>query len=80
MGMKKPSIRKNPQLEQVLLLYCVIRKYIEHNIDVIRFSDHVIDLGPEGGDEGGYLVAAGTPKEISCISDSSTGNLLSSHL
>ena len=52
---------------------------IEHNIDVIRFSDHVIDLGPEGGDEGGYLVAEGSPEEVSYISDSSTGNLLRSH-
>jgi excinuclease ABC subunit A len=37
---------------------------IEHNLDVVKAADHVIDLGPEGGDAGGYLVAAGTPEEV----------------
>ncbi len=38
---------------------------IEHNLDVIKSADHIIDLGPEGGDEGGYLIAEGTPEEVS---------------
>ena len=37
---------------------------IEHNLDVIKTADHIIDLGPEGGDEGGLVVAEGTPEEI----------------
>jgi excinuclease ABC subunit A len=37
---------------------------IEHNLDVIKMADHVIDLGPEGGDRGGTLVVAGTPEQV----------------
>jgi excinuclease ABC subunit A len=49
---------------------------IEHNMDVIKTADYVIDLGPEGGDRGGYLVAAGTPEEITGIRASYTGRFL----
>jgi len=49
---------------------------IEHNLDVIKNADHIIDLGPEGGDEGGKVVATGTPHEISKISKSYTGQYL----
>jgi len=49
---------------------------IEHNLDVIKCADHVIDLGPEGGDEGGEVVAVGTPEEVSQIKSSYTGNFL----
>jgi excinuclease ABC subunit A len=49
---------------------------IEHNLDVIRCADHVIDLGPEGGDEGGAIVAAGTPEEVSKCKASYTGQYL----
>ena len=49
---------------------------IEHNMDVIKCADHVIDLGREGGDNGGYLVCAGTPEEIACCEDSYTGRFL----
>jgi len=49
---------------------------IEHNMDVIKNSDWIIDLGPEGGDEGGNLVIAGTPKEVSSFSKSYTGKYL----
>ena len=49
---------------------------IEHNLDVIRNSDWVIDLGPEGGEQGGYLVAQGTPKEIAKVKASYTGKYL----
>ena len=51
---------------------------VEHNLDVIRNSDWVIDLGPEGGDEGGYLVAQGLPKEITKVNASYTGKYLAS--
>ncbi|MEE8551781.1 MAG: excinuclease ABC subunit UvrA [Desulfobacterales bacterium] len=49
---------------------------IEHNMDVIKTADHIIDLGPEGGDDGGYIVGLGTPEEISDIKDSYTGQFL----
>jgi excinuclease ABC subunit A len=49
---------------------------IEHNLEVIKCSDWVIDLGPEGGDKGGTLVAAGTPEEVAAISASHTGAYL----
>ena len=49
---------------------------VEHNLDVIKASDHVIDLGPEGGDEGGYIVAQGTPEEVAEVKESYTGQYL----
>ena len=49
---------------------------IEHNLDVIKVADWVIDLGPEGGDGGGTLVAAGTPEEIAACEGSYTGKYL----
>ncbi len=49
---------------------------IEHNMDVIKTADHIIDLGPEGGDEGGYIVGCGTPEEITAIDNSYTGQFL----
>ena len=49
---------------------------IEHNMDVIKRADHIIDLGPEGGSRGGNIVAEGTPEEVSRIEDSYTGQFL----
>jgi excinuclease ABC subunit A len=49
---------------------------IEHNLDVIKTADWVIDLGPEGGDKGGELIAAGTPEEVASASESYTGQYL----
>ena len=49
---------------------------IEHNLDVIKYADHVIDLGPEGGDKGGEVVAVGTPEEIALVERSHTGFFL----
>lgn len=49
---------------------------IEHNLDVIKTADHIIDLGPEGGDRGGTLVATGTPEEVADHPDSYTGKYL----
>jgi excinuclease ABC subunit A len=53
---------------------------IEHNMDVIKVADHIIDLGPEGGEEGGYIVCSGTPEEIACKNDSYTGKYLKEEL
>ena len=49
---------------------------IEHNMDVIKACDYIIDLGPEGGEGGGYVIGKGTPEEIAMIKDSYTGNFL----
>ncbi|MGC9363085.1 MAG: excinuclease ABC subunit UvrA [Fidelibacterota bacterium] len=49
---------------------------IEHNLDVIKTADHIIDLGPEGGDQGGTIVATGTPENIAAIDHSYTGQFL----
>ncbi|MDO5048183.1 MAG: excinuclease ABC subunit UvrA [Anaerococcus sp.] len=49
---------------------------IEHNLDVIKVADHIIDLGPEGGDGGGSLVASGSPEEIAKVKESYTGKYL----
>jgi len=49
---------------------------IEHNLDIIKTADHIIDLGPEGGDEGGMIVATGTPEEVAANKKSYTGSFL----
>jgi excinuclease ABC subunit A len=49
---------------------------IEHNLDVIRSADHVVDLGPEGGDGGGEVVATGTPEDVARVEGSHTGRFL----
>ena len=49
---------------------------IEHNLDVAKVADYIIDLGPEGGDKGGEVVAEGTPEEICQVSRSYTGQYL----
>jgi excinuclease ABC subunit A len=49
---------------------------IEHNLDIIKSSDYIIDLGPDGGDRGGQLVAAGTPEEVCDVKESYTGQVL----
>jgi excinuclease ABC subunit A len=53
---------------------------IEHNLDIIKVADSVIDLGPEGGDRGGELVAFGTPREICNVDASYTGQFLRDYL
>jgi excinuclease ABC subunit A len=49
---------------------------IEHNLDVIKVADHIIDLGPEGGDRGGEVIAIGTPEKIANSKKSYTGQFL----
>ena len=53
---------------------------IEHNLDVIKSADYIIDLGPEGGDEGGYVVAMGTPEEVAKCEASYTGHYIQGYL
>ncbi|MGJ8611931.1 MAG: hypothetical protein ACSHWY_12595, partial [Octadecabacter sp.] len=49
---------------------------IEHNLDVVKTADHVIDIGPEGGDKGGTVVAVGTPEKVAEVEASHTGRYL----
>ena len=53
---------------------------IEHNLDVIKSADHIIDLGPEGGSGGGKIVATGTPEEVAKVKKSFTGQALKAAL
>jgi excinuclease ABC subunit A len=53
---------------------------IEHNLDVIKTADYVIDLGPEGGHKGGELIVCGTPEEVAACKESYTGKYLAEYL
>jgi excinuclease ABC subunit A len=53
---------------------------IEHNLDVIKVADRLIDLGPEGGEEGGRVVATGTPEQVAKVAGSYTGSFLAEML
>ena len=53
---------------------------IEHNLDVVKTADHVIDIGPEGGDGGGQIVATGTPEQVAKVAESHTGRYLAEML
>ena len=50
---------------------------IEHNLDIVKNADHVIDMGPEGGQAGGQVVAEGTPEQVAKVKNSFTGQYLS---
>jgi excinuclease ABC subunit A len=75
--------------EDILLLMSVIDELvdkgntvivIEHNFDVVKCADHIIDLGPEGGDKGGQIIATGTPEELAADQKSITGEYLRPYL
>ncbi len=53
---------------------------IEHNLDVIKVADHIIDIGPEGGDKGGTVIAQGTPEQVAQVDGSYTGQYLRAKL
>lgn len=53
---------------------------IEHNLDLIKTADHIIDIGPEGGDRGGTIVAQGTPEQVAKVAQSYTGQYLQKYL
>ena len=79
----EPSIGLHPLDVQVLLgVFQALLDHgatvlvIEHDLDVIRNADYVIDMGPGGGDAGGRIVASGTPQEIKMNKDSVTGRFL----
>jgi len=53
---------------------------IEHNLDVLKCVDYLVDVGPEGGENGGFVVATGTPEEVAATKKSLTGQYLKKHL
>ena len=53
---------------------------IEHNLDVIKTADYIVDMGPEGGDKGGTVVVCGTPEEVAACKESYTGKYVAKYL
>lgn len=75
-GLHSSDVRKLIEVLQRLVNNGDTVLVIEHNLDVIKSADYIIDIGPEGGDEGGTIVAAGTPEEIAEVPESYTGKYL----
>ena len=75
-GLHFEDIRKLLQVLQRLVSAGNTVIVIEHNLDVVKTADWIIDLGPEGGDQGGKVVAVGTPEEVAAHPDSHTGRFL----
>lgn len=75
-GLHFEDVRKLIVLLQELVNQGNTVLVIEHNMDVIKSSDCIIDLGPDGGDKGGYIVAEGTPETVARVSQSETGKYL----
>jgi excinuclease ABC subunit A len=79
-GLHFEDVRKLLEVLQALVEQGNTIVVIEHNLEVIKTADWIIDLGPEGGDKGGRIVATGTPEEIAGTPESYTGQYLASHL
>jgi excinuclease ABC subunit A len=75
-GLHFDDIRKLLSCFQSLVDHGHTVLVVEHNLDVVKFADYVIDLGPEQGEEGGYVVAAGTPEQVAACKASHTGRFL----
>ena len=75
-GLHFEDVRKLLEVLQALVEQGNTVIVIEHNLEVIKTADHIIDLGPDGGDKGGRLVATGTPDEIAATAESHTGTFL----
>ena len=79
-GLHFEDIKKLLQVLQMLVEQGNTVVVIEHNLDVIKTADYIVDLGPEGGDGGGEIIAAGTPEEIVKVARSYTGKYLKGKL
>jgi excinuclease ABC subunit A len=79
-GLHFEDVKKLLEVLQALVKQGNTVVVIEHNLEVIKTADWIVDLGPEGGDGGGRLVAAGTPEEIALTAESYTGQFLAPHL
>ena len=75
-GLHTDDVRKLLEVLQRLVDSGNTVVVIEHNLDVIKCADHIIDLGPEGGDGGGTIVCTGTPEEVAACEASYTGHYL----
>ena len=75
-GLHSEDVRKLLEVLQRLVDTGNTVVVIEHNLDVIKCADHLIDLGPEGGDGGGTIVCTGTPEEVAACPESFTGQYL----
>ena len=75
-GLHSDDVRKLLEVLQRLVEGGNTVVVIEHNLDVIKCADHLIDLGPEGGDGGGTIVCTGTPEEVAACPESYTGQYL----
>ncbi len=75
-GLHFEDIKKLVELIQELADQGNTVLVIEHNMDVVKCADHIIDLGPDGGKAGGHIVATGTPEEVALVPDSETGKFL----
>ena len=79
-GLHAADVHKLIEVLQALVEVGNTVLVIEHNLDVIKTADYLIDLGPEGGDGGGFVVASGTPEEVAQVEESYTGQYLRSYL
>jgi excinuclease ABC subunit A len=79
-GLHFDDIKKLIQILQSLVDQGNTVIVIEHNLDIIKVADHIIDIGPEGGKAGGRLVGVGTPEEIARLPESHTGVFLAPYL
>ena len=79
-GLHFEDVKKLIEVLQTLVDHGNTIIVIEHNLEVIKTADWVIDLGPEGGDKGGKIVAAGTPENVALVPESYTGHYLASYL
>ena len=79
-GLHFEDVRKLIEVLQALVDQGNTVIVIEHNLEVIKTADYIIDLGPEGGHKGGKIVASGTPEEVACVPESFTGQYLSKYI
>jgi len=79
-GLHFEDVRKLLEVIQALVEAGNTVLVIEHNLEVIKTADWIVDLGPEGGDGGGRIVAAGTPEDVAACAESYTGRYLASIL
>ncbi|NLB84637.1 MAG: excinuclease ABC subunit UvrA, partial [Acholeplasmataceae bacterium] len=75
-GLHSDDVKKLIKVLQSMVDSGATMVVIEHNLDVIKSADYIIDLGPDGGDKGGEVIALGTPEEVSKNSRSYTGKYL----
>jgi excinuclease ABC subunit A len=75
-GLHSADVKKLLHVLQALVNTGNSMIIIEHNLDVVKYADHIIDMGPEGGDKGGQIIAEGTPEQIASAKQSYTGQYL----